>query len=403
MKRNQLLHLLYVACLFILLTACNNDEKQNDLSLEQINATYSNKLSAPKGGNLMLTYSGQACIGKDIYFKMKKANTADITLFGVLPGEAETTIPDVSLTFGTDNYAFSGHATGAGGTTFQYEGTVAAGKMSFALTDVVIPSSSLTRQGTWYIIHRTKTAHTVYNGVGGEGGSMNSLVGMLYSFVVNNLLGNAISSVLDNVTFHTDGNITAAYAPLPDSISIGKLISGVGVTGRPASDWQQSPTNLCTYSVKNGSDLYLILNIDMIIRQAQQNKGTKAEEAGLAEAIKKVYKRLNTWTTTGIKLSVSTPGPQYTGNKDDILLLLEKEEIEDLFLLIDLAKAIIPAETLDKPVSEALAGIIPPEYAGLIDLLLKGESLGALLDKVHNELNTIPLEIGLYLSKEQRN
>lgn len=392
MIRYTIPYLLSVVSLFIFLTACDNEEKYDGPSPSQIDAIYSNKLSAADGGNLTLTYSGQPFIGKDVYFKMKNARTADMTLFGILPGEPKTEIPDIALTPGTDKYAFTGKATATNGTAFHYEGTVEAGRLNLALADVQLPPSALTDQGNWYIIHSGKNRNTVYNGVGGNS---TTLIGTLYSLILNRLVGNAISSVLDRVTFLADGTVTATYAPLPDSVKIGNLISGYGVTGRPASDWESSPANLASYYVGNGTDLYIIPNIDMIIRQVQLNKSTKTGENDLATNISKLYKRLNAWSTTGIRLSIRTDNPA------GLLLVLEKEEIEDLFLLIDIAKAILPAETLDLPLTEALSGIIPSEYAPIIDLFLKGATLGSTLDLLRQELNTIPLEIGLYLSKEQ--
>lgn len=394
MIRNLLLHLLIIAGFSLLLTACDNDDKDGNLS-----ASYSNKLSAPDGGNLTLTYSSRVLIGKDVYFKKKDSQHADMTLFGILPGEPKTTIENMAIQPGNDSYTFTGNATGTNGTTFRYEGSIGDGKMTLNLTDVAIPSSSLTSQEKWYIVHSAPGKSPVYNGVGGPGGSTSSLIGMLYSLVLNNMLGNAISSVLDEVSFKADGNITAAYAPLPDDVTIGSLIAGNGVTGRPASDWQQSPLNLAFYYVKNNTDLYVVPNIDMIIYQVQLNKSTKAGEGegGLATAIAQLYERLNNWSTKGIKLAIR---PAETSNAD-LLLVLEKEEIEDLFLLLDIAKAIIPAETLNQPVSEALSGIIPPEYAPLLDLFLNGKTLGETLDLLHKELNTMPIEIGLYLSKKQ--
>ena len=394
MIRNRSFHLLTVVSLFLLLAACKNDEKYDGPSPKQVDGMYSNKLSAPNGGNLLLNYSGQPLIGKDIYFKMKDAGTAEITLFGVLPGEIETPIRDVALSAGTDSYTFTGKTNGTGGSTFRFEGSVAAGKMAINLTDIKISSSELSRNGTWYIIHSSKNSSTVYNGVGGNGTS--SLIGTLYSFVGNKLVGNAISSVLDRLTFAADGNITAAYAPLPDSVKIGNLITGYGVTNRPAADWKQSPVNLTSYYVKDDADIYIVPNIDMIIRQVQLNQ-TKAGSNDITAGIKQLYKRLNIWSTTGIRLSIRP------GSGTNLLLVLEKEEIEDLFLLIDIAKAILPAETLALPLTEALGGIIPPEYAPLIDLFLKGATLGSTLDLLRQELNTIPLEIGLYLSEKQTN
>lgn len=395
MKRNRLLHLLCVACFVVLLTACNKDEKYDGPSPSQVNAMYSAKLSAPDGGNLTLVYSGHPLIGKEVYFEMKDAQRADITLFGILPGETETPLKGILLTPDAAGYSFAGTTTAANGVGFRYKGHIKTGRMELELTDITLPPSLLSEQGDWYIVHSTKNSSAVYNGIGGPGGNSSSLIGMLYSLVGNRLVGNAISSVLDQVTFQADGTITAAFAPLPDSVKIGSLITGNGVTGRPASDWKQSPANMASFFVKNNTDLYILPNIDMIINQIQQNNITKADSPDLMAIILQLYKKLNVWSTSGIRLAVRP------GHDTGLLLVLEKEEVQDLFLLIDVVKVLLPAETLAIPLTEVLVDIIPPQYIPIINLFLKGATLGQTLDMLQKELNTIPLEIGLYLNKEQ--
>lgn len=427
MKRNLLLRLFPVVCLFISFVACDKDEKYDGPSPEQVNARYSNKLSMGGDTTLTLTYSGQVLIGKDVYFKMKDPGNADITLLGILPGEKETSINNVTLLAKSDSYSFSGNSTGTNGTTFHYEGSVKEGKMIMNLTDVEITGNQLTTQGEWYIVHNKApeieqdadginkyTYHnTTYNGVGGPGGNSSTLIGLVYGFVINKIFGNAVSSVLDGVTFNPDGNITSAYAPLPDSMTISKLISGYGVMGRPSTDWKASPLNLATYYVKNDSDLYVTPNIDMIIRQAELNK-TKSEtgdSTDVGDALEQIYKKLNAWSTTGVKLVIRKNdkkeyqpvdnGKSYERYAGDVILVLKKEEIQDFFLLFDVALAVIPADTLDKSLKELLQDVVPAEYMVLIELLLKGETLKSILIKIRDNVNAIPIEVGLYLSKEQ--
>lgn len=385
MIRNLLLHLLSAVSIVFFLTACDNETNQDSLSPGQVNARYSNKLSSQE--NLTLGYEGMPLIGKDVYFELKSTNTAEVTLFNVLPGETQTSIKEVAITAGADGYTFTGNATGTNGTTFNYNGHVIAGKMELDVMNIKIPASSLTEHGTWHIVHTGKGANTLYNGIGGEG----SLIGTIYSLVGHKLLSNLVSSVLDNVTFMPDGNLTAAYAPLPDSVKIGQMITGNGLV-RPSGDWKTSPVNLAFYYVKNNSDLYIVPNIDMIIRQVQLNKGTKADSDNLMNVIKQVYGKIVTWGTIGVKLTIRTEG-------DQKLLVLEKEEIQDLFALLPLIKGLLPAETLDKPLTEVLAGVIPEQYLPLINLLLPGATLGSTLDLLTQELYTIPIELGLYLDK----
>ena len=85
MNKYLLRNFLYAICMVALLTACDDND---DYDRPEMNGTYSNKLSAPEGGDaLILTYSGREFVGKDVAFKMTNDNTANITLHGVLPGE----------------------------------------------------------------------------------------------------------------------------------------------------------------------------------------------------------------------------------------------------------------------------------------------------------------------------
>ena len=45
--------------------------------------------------------------------------------------------------------------------------------------------------------------------------------------------------------------------------------------------------------------------------------------------------------------------------------------------------------------------LIPSQFASIAAILLKGKTLGAILDQLSQELNTIPIEIGIYLYKDK--
>ena len=87
--------------------------------------------------------------------------------------------------------------------------------------------------------------------------------------------------------------------------------------------------------------------------------------------------------------------------KGDLILILDKSEIQELFALLDIVKVFIPEETLNAPVMDLLGDLIPPQFAGIAGILLKGKTLGAILDQLSQELNTIPIEIGIYLYKDK--
>ena len=76
-------------------------------------------------------------------------------------------------------------------------------------------------------------------------------------------------------------------------------------------------------------------------------------------------------------------------------------EIQELFALLDLVKVLIPEETLDAPVMDLIGDLIPSQFASIAAILLKGKTLGAILDQLSQELNAIPIEIGIYLYKDK--
>ena len=393
MDRKSICSFLYAMMLAILLIACNDDDDYDGLAPAELSGTYSNKLSAPANGDsLILSYNGNTFIGKDVEFKTDDGKTAHIILKYVLPHDKETAISSVSLTAGSGSYSFSGDETTSTGTAFHYQGSIQAGKLVLELSDITIPENRLATNGTWYVAHENASYYNVDNG------NMQTMIGMLYNLVGGKLVSNLISSVLDDLTFQTDGNITARYAPLPDSVRIGSLIGSY--VKHPANDWNASPSNLVTYYVEDNTSIYVIPQIDMIIRQVMINKQTKAGsgDSSMEDALLATYRKINTWSTTGIKMTIRESEEPAKG---DLILILDKSEIQELFALLDIVKVFIPEETLNTPVMDLLGDLIPPQFAGIAGILLKGKTLGAILDQLSQELNTIPIEIGIYLYKDK--
>lgn len=394
MNRKLSLRFICAIAMAILLISCDDDDNDKSLSPAGLSGIYSNKLSAPANGDsLVLSYNGNIFIGKDVEFKTGDGKTADIILKYVLPHDGETKLENVPLSPAADGYTFSGSAIAATGTTFHYQGSVQKRKMTLELSDITISANQLTANGTWYIAHNNASYYNVDNG------NMQTMLGMLYNMIGGQLVGNLISSVLDDITFRPDGNIIANYAPLPDSVAIGDLI-GTYVK-HPASDWTASPANLATCYAENNS-LYVTLQIDMIIRQVMMNKQTKADsdQSAMENAIMAAYQKIIGWSTTGIKMEIR---PSSNPAQGDIILLLNKTELQELLTLLPIVKMLIPAETLDAPVMDLIGDMIPPQFAGLAGLLLQGKTTGAILDQLIQELNTIPIEIGIYLYKDKPN
>lgn len=392
--RKLFLHSLFYVIGAILLIACNDDKEKDQHPFSELNKIYSNKMSAPTGcESLLLTYNGQTMIGKEVVFYTENGSTADITLKYVLPHDNETVLTGVMLSTGNGGHTFEGNATSENGTTFSYKGSLQGKTLALQLSDIRIPSNQLTTNETWYIAHANASYYNVDNG------NIKTMFGLLYNMVGGKLVGNLISTVLDNMTFQADGNITARYAPLPDSLNIGTLI-GTYIP-RTEAEWKISPINLATYYVKDES-IYITPQIDMIIRQVMMSKQTKADnkESMVENAILAAYARINTWSTTGIKMSIR---PCADPTKGDIILVLDKSEIKELFALLGLVQAFLPAETLNAPIIDLIGDMLPPQFAGIAGMLLQGQTVGSMLKQLTTELNTIPIEIGIYLHKDKTN
>ena len=210
MDKKSICSFFYAMMLAILLISCNDEDDYDGLAPAELNGTYSNKLSAPANeDSLILSYNGNTFIGKEVEFKTDDGKTAHIILKYVLPHDKETAISGVSLTAGSGSYSFSGDETTSTGTAFHYQGSIQAGKLILELSDITIPKNRLAMNGTWYVAHENASYYNVNNG------NMQTMIGMLYNLVGGKLVSNLISSVLDDLTFQTDGNITARYAPLP--------------------------------------------------------------------------------------------------------------------------------------------------------------------------------------------
>lgn len=390
MNKYLLRNFLYSICMVVLLAACDDNEDHDGSGM---NGTYSNKLSAPEGGDaLALTYSGREFIGKDIAFKMINGNTANITLHGILPGETATLLENVALTSATNGYSFAGNGTGANGTTFAYQGQVEKGKMTMALTDVKIAANQLTSSKTWYPVQTGITMekdpvlgdytlrHNAFHLV------TDNLILAQAAPMLEGMLGNLITWFINNVTFNPDGNITASYGTMPEGKAIGDLINIV--LDRKESEWISSPINLASYYVKDDSELYIVPNIDMILYQIQQNK-TKADDGLDMSVIAAVYQQLNKWSTTGIRMTIrKNPETPYNNMgsliayKGDIFLFLDKEEIQAFIPLLSLVKGLLPEDILNGPM---------------------GPMIGTILDMLSGSLQqTQTLELGMMLTKEKQ-
>lgn len=342
-------------------------------------ALYSNKLSAPVGGNiLVLTYNGSELIGKDAVLSVDREGNPSLVLRGILPGEPET--PLTGFFFNRDGEAlvFEGEAVGQLGTTFAYCGSVEQGKMSLDLKEIRIPSNFLADAGTWTVV-KTGSEPMVDSVSGGRtfmtipttgyaggillgGADMGALVGMI--------AGNLVNSVLKEVSFQPDGRITAVYADFPEQEDLMNNLLGTGVA-RTEEEWKDSPDkNLASYYMADDTTLYIVPNVDMIIREIGNGK-TRAGEDELAESLREVYKLLNRWTTQGIKsIAKALPEDGYVKGEGDVFQRFEGDvsiavTARELQPVIDLLHH-LPDSVLEKEVE--LMGI-PMKIGDLLSMI----------------------------------
>ncbi|WP_455586676.1 DUF4925 domain-containing protein [Bacteroides sp.] len=399
MSKKFLLKLFCVTCLFISLVSCSDDGYHES---DKLTANYSNKLADGTAANLSLSYSGTELIGKSIYFKTSDTKTADITLLDILPGERETPIVNVTLTPAESGYIFSGKATGISGINFSYNGKIEDGKLTVNVSDVQLPAHAITTQKKWYTVPYTlndtqgtdpETGITYNNVMYGVHFHSDSKAASSLASLAEAVGGNILGSVLRNVYFHPDGNITARYAPMPQVDGFLGYIMPLPI--RPESDYSLSPLNLVTYYVKDNF-LYVVPNIDMIIRLVQSNRNAETRATSTPDYMK-IYRLLNRWATTGIRFHiVDEIKPEelyedyYIKHAGDMILYLDKDEISPLFQLLPMLKDIVP----DGP----LKTILIPMLESMIPELTDAEvfELGLILQKEYSaeipEDSEIPAE-----------
>lgn len=278
----------------LLITSCNDDDYAG-ATPDEITAHYSNKLSDGARANFTLTYSGHDLIGKSANFETNDSKTAQLTLQCILPHEAETQLTGIALNpDGQGGYTFSGNGTGSQtGTTFNYSGIVQKGKLTLDIKNPQLPVNPLVQAKE---LDFMKAGIVLRISIGGMD------LGELIGEKVNEFL----KTVLRDVSFHTDGNITASYSRMQES------------------DWKSSPANLVSFYMTNGNTLYVTPNVDMIIHQIRLNQAATRADDNLITVLPKVYALLNQWATTGLKLSYA----------ENHAITLNKEELEPVFALL---------------------------------------------------------------------
>lgn len=301
------------------ITSC--DENYPGPDPVDVTAHYSNKYSNPNP-NLILTYSGEEMVGKSIDFSTVKGESANITLYDILPGEKTLKLSNIPISGDADGYTFKGNGTGTTTqSTFNYEGRVVKGQLTLSLTNVMMANAdtwadtykfSEVTTGTkkvivaedvlvdqqWETIYKwsdepdkllTAACYASMDAELSEDGQMASeLNGVLQA-----TLGYILPQVLQNVTLEADGNIIADYSADPlygfdfsddehMSESLGIIFGFLGgvltkdmvdaATNPEIRSYTPSPKRLAYWFQKDG---HLILKLDLpnIISQVAQSSG----------------------------------------------------------------------------------------------------------------------------------
>lgn len=240
------------------------------------------------GETLVLTMNGETVTGKVVVLDATDGDNISILLNDVIPGSTEVTLANVQLS----NNAFSG-STEVNSTELKYSGSRANKVLTLNLEYTINDPQGWAKT---YGLATYTNGELEYNGhvnpraVIASAGYINyvcvtssSDYGTSYGAMFRGIFGVLLPQVLNTVTLHPDGNITANFMKGP-KIEFRPLwaftppLAEQLVEFIPTTGWQQSPKNLAYWFEKDGK-LMVKLNIGAIISQVM------GSEAGALEGI----------------------------------------------------------------------------------------------------------------------
>lgn len=284
----RLLYLLTLICSICLFTACSDDDEKEEVEIdnswELVAGTYNSE-------KLALLYSEDSLPGKEVTFAATNSTNGALTLKNVIPGEATTTISNITVA----NSEFSGTTS----TTYadvEYTGSVKDEVMTLKLN---VTMKDPNGWANTYNLADYVTGPFDYHGQAmtiPTSGALyaNWIAEDDYVDVLVPLFriagGALLPQVLNTVTLENDGNITAEFMKKPTITFDQSWIMGFFFTGNapsadvvnaliPSRSWEIAPKHLAHWFVKD-DQLYVKLNISTIIAQVM---GTEAE--GLEDII----------------------------------------------------------------------------------------------------------------------
>lgn len=254
------------------------------------------------GDKLALTYSGGAMAGKTATLSAVDGSTMKLLLQGVIPGEPEATVTGVQPSGATG--AFTGEATTTGGTVVKYSGSVsvATGILSVDLTVTLGADAQGGLVGSWPLSHKLYNDKYEYEDtpffLNWPAINDEALNGEQLANTATPAVSQILAEVLNEVTFGSDGNLTAKYYSgfVIDKDENGEemdlqtwLIGKIfGLEIAPLDRaWITSPKNLVHWYAKQGK-LYIQPNVAEILKQVAQDGGSDIDADAILELLKTV-------------------------------------------------------------------------------------------------------------------
>lgn len=269
-------------------TSCSDDD---DPTTDEIVICPIAQTTYTDASGLVLTYSGQPVLGKQVVFApdandgskatltisgvldlssftglMNSRENASATLAapGVIPGQTTTNLT-VDLTVSGDEVSFEG-TTEQDGCTIAYDGSASEGGLTLNL-NVTMPANDLTNT-TWTVVpfddvtYQSIPIHFVWESskditiMPGYALPVSTIVEMALRLPLlgDQSVNGALTQVFHSVTFNADGNITAEYKK-----------------NMTDAEWATSPLNMAQYTANAGS-LQLYLNPSQIMANIQNSR-----------------------------------------------------------------------------------------------------------------------------------
>lgn len=319
MKKISIFMFSSLLCLTVpFITSCDEDYPGPDPV--EVTANYSNKFSNPNP-NLSLTYSDEIMTGKSVDFSTVKGETANITLYDVIPGEKALSLNSIPLTGDEEGYSFSGNGTGTiTGSTFTYEGRVTKGMLTINLSNIKMGNSELW-SGHYLFANPVNEDSKLTVGAAYVDTEMAPEAQNGYNPLLRGVLSYFIPQLLHSVTLQEDGNVLAKYSQesillmgkeagvfmaelqamdMGDIFSNGHLFFLMNLIGGNITQkdidlvikdrtYQSSSLNLA-YWYKKDDRMMVKLNLAAVITQAMKSSGKVVDEQLLSTLTEALFK-----------------------------------------------------------------------------------------------------------------